>query len=101
MRSGHPVTPGVILTEAMAQIGVCGLSIYLLLNGESVPEKMSTLFTDADVEFLKPVYPGETITVKASRVFWRRQKLRCTCELYLSNGDLAAQGTLSGMGVPL
>lgn len=99
---GNPITPGVILTETMAQLGVCSLSLYLLLkDGMSEGENVSTLFTDANVEFSNPVLPGELVTVKAKKVFWRRRKLRCECELRLENGDLAASGTLSGMGVVL
>lgn len=97
---GNPVTPGVILVETMAQIGVCSLSAYLLMKEGLDPDaRITTLFTDNDTEFLKAVYPGEEVTVKAKKIFWRRKKLRCECELYLSNGELAARGTLSGMGV--
>ena len=99
---GKPVTPGVILTETMAQIGLCSLSLYLLLkDGDDAQGEYTTVFTDADVEFSRPVLPGEEVTVKSRKVFWRRRKLRCECELYLANGDLAARGTLSGMGVKL
>ncbi|SME95949.1 3-hydroxyacyl-ACP dehydratase FabZ family protein [Pseudobacteriovorax antillogorgiicola] len=96
----HPVTPGVILTEAMAQIGVCSLSIYLMLRkGNDLSQALTTLFTESNVEFLAAVEPGELITVKAKKVFWRRGKLKCQCDLFKENGQLAAQGTLAGIGV--
>ena len=99
---GEPITPGVILTECMAQVGVCSLSIYLLLkDGKSDLGKLKTVFTEAHTEFFKPVLPGETVTVKAKKIYWRRQKLKCHCDLYLENGELAASGALSGMGVIL
>src|ERR1700742_4838177 len=31
---GNPVTPGVIITEIMAQIGLVVLGIYLMVNGK-------------------------------------------------------------------
>ena len=97
---GNPVTPGVILTECMAQIGVCSLSCYLLLKeGFSENDSLTTLFTEADVEFLKPVLPGETVTVKAKKIFWRRKKIKCETTMFLENGEIAAQGTLAGIGV--
>ncbi|NRA68413.1 MAG: beta-hydroxyacyl-ACP dehydratase [Pseudobacteriovorax sp.] len=97
---GNPVTPGVILTETMAQVGVCSLSIYLLLKeGKLGTQNITTLFTEAQTEFIKPVLPGETVTIKAEKLFWRRNKLKCKTQLYLSNGDLAAEAELSGMGV--
>lgn len=99
---GDPITPGVILTETMAQVGVCALSIYLLLaegNSESELQNLKTVFTEAHTEFFKPVLPGETVTVKAKKIYWRRRKLKCDCQLLLANGDVAASGQLSGMGV--
>src|SRR5215813_1441594 len=51
---GNPVTPGVILTETMAQIGMVCLGIFLL--GNDLGENTVIAFTSADMEFLKPVY---------------------------------------------
>src|SRR3954467_10610240 len=53
---GNPVTPGVILTETMAQIGMVCLGIYLL--GNELKKDTVVAFTSADVQFLKPVYPN-------------------------------------------
>src|SRR5215468_1455464 len=44
---GNPITPGVLLVEAMAQAGVVAHGIFLLGGGPP----MVTLFTDATVEF--------------------------------------------------
>jgi 3-hydroxyacyl-[acyl-carrier-protein] dehydratase len=98
---GNPVTPGVILLEAMCQVGVVGLGIYLLSLEEPAHEvkQWTTFFSDAQVEFMKPVLPGETVTIRGERIFWRRKKLRCKIEMFNSTGDLVAQTTASGMGV--
>lgn len=57
---GNPITPGVILLESMAQAGVVGLGIYLLVkeNGIDEVKSMSAIFTDANVEFTGLVRPG-------------------------------------------
>ena len=98
---GKPVTPGVILLECMCQIGVVSQGIYLV-GIEMPPEQHHdwlTLFSDAQVEFLKSVLPGDTVTVKGKLEFWRRRKLRAQVEMFLADGSLAATCTASGIGV--
>lgn len=99
---GRPITPGVILIEAMAQVGVVAWGIYLL-SKEVEPEEVDkylTIFSDAQVEFLHPVYPGDVITSTAEKVFWRKKKLRCKVEAKNSDGIVVASCIISGMGVP-
>jgi len=99
---GKPITPGVILVEAMAQAGVVALGIYLLALDGSEDEngKMLTLFTDAQVDFSGVVNPADRVTVHASKVFFRRHKLRSHVEMRLEDGSVVCSGVLSGMGVP-
>ena len=98
---GDPVTPGVILLEAMCQTGLVALGIYLL--GLEVPRdevaRTVTLFTDSRVEFERVVRPGETVRIEADRIFWRRRKLQSSVRLTLADGTPVAAGTVSGMGV--
>jgi 3-hydroxyacyl-[acyl-carrier-protein] dehydratase len=98
---GDPVTPGVILLEAMCQTGLVALGIYLLALEAPRDEvaRAVTLFTDSQVEFTRVVRPGETVRVEAERVFWRRRKLRSNVRLTLGDGTPVASGTVSGMGV--
>lgn len=95
---GRPITPGVILLETMAQIGIVSLALHNLLCEDKDPSQYLTLFQDAQVEFLEPVYPGEQVTVKAERTLWRRGKIKAKVDLYKGE-TLAASGTLAGMGV--
>ena len=98
---GKPVTPGVILLESMCQLGVVCQGIYLV-GIELPPEEHNdwlTLFSDAQVEFLRSVLPGETVTIKGELEFWRRKKLRAKVSMYLADGTLAATCTASGIGV--
>jgi len=98
---GNPVTPGVLLVEAMAQPSVVALGIYLL-ERESPEEarKLVTLFTDVNVEFSGVVRPGQRVLVRGRKLFFRRRKLRSEAEMRLEDGTLVCSGTLSGMGVP-
>jgi 3-hydroxyacyl-[acyl-carrier-protein] dehydratase len=98
---GLPVTPGVILLEAMAQTGVVALGIYLkaLKVDDEELRRWRSVFTDAEVEFLAAVPPGQRVTCYGEKVFWRRNKLRSRVEMKADDGRLLASCTLSGLGV--
>lgn len=98
---GNPVTPGVLLIESMAQAGVVALGIYLLAR-ETPPgeaEKLTTVFTDAQVDFSGIVEPGARVRISGRKVFFRRRKLRSEVEMRLEDGALVCSGVLSGMGI--
>ena len=99
---GNPVTPGVILLECLAQVGVVSLGIYLFARTGGLEMVNSTiaLFSDATVDFTGVVKPGERVTIRAQKVFWRRGKLRSEAEMSLDDGTVVCSGTISGMGVP-
>lgn len=92
----HPVTPGVILTECMAQIGLVSLGIYLLKDNASL-EAMKVAFTSADVSFLKPVYPAEKVTVISKVMYFRFNKLKCHVIAYNQANVPVCEGDLAGV----
>ena len=97
---GNPVTPGVILIEAMAQVGIVALGLYLLtLESEADKDKITTLFTDTSVDFNGIVKPGDRVTITARKKFFRRRKLRSDAEMTLDDGTVVCSGSVSGMGV--
>ena len=49
-----PITPGVILTEVMAQIGVVCLGIYLLREKISDIKKPQIALTSTNIDFFLP-----------------------------------------------
>lgn len=93
---GNPVTPGVILIETMAQIGLVGMGIYLT-GAHERPTDLEFAFTDADVRFAKKVLPGEEVRVQAHREYFRLQKLKCRVELLDRAGERVCHGTLAGV----
>jgi 3-hydroxyacyl-[acyl-carrier-protein] dehydratase len=93
----NPVTPGVILTEAMAQIGLVCLGIFLLKNQFNY--KTSIALTSTDIEFLKPVFPNEKITVVSQKIYFRFGKLKCKVSMKNERDEVVCNGTISGMMV--
>ena len=93
---GNPVTPGVIMIETMAQAGLVALGIFLLMKDNRLDDSIM-LFSDCEVEFSNMIKPGEQITVKAEKIFYRRKKLKAKVELTKENGEVAAAGVMSGI----
>jgi 3-hydroxyacyl-[acyl-carrier-protein] dehydratase len=92
---GFPVTPGVLLTETMAQIGLVCLGIYLLKDELEIMPKLA--FSEFEAEFLKPVYPGEEVLVRAEKEYFRFRKLKVKAEMHNAKGELVARARLAGM----
>lgn len=91
----NPVTPGVILTETMAQIGMVCLGIYLLKD--DLKKDTVVAFTSADMQFLKPVYPNEKVTVTSQKTFFRFGKLKCDVVMKNEAGQEVCKGIVAGM----
>jgi 3-hydroxyacyl-[acyl-carrier-protein] dehydratase len=98
---GNPVTPGVIITEIMAQIGLVVLGIFLVLketgNVFSDDDSMYPLLTSTDVSFYKMVLPDQKVTVVSKKQYFRFGKLKCNVEMFDSGNELVARGTFSGI----
>jgi 3-hydroxyacyl-[acyl-carrier-protein] dehydratase len=96
----RPVTPGVILTECMAQIGLVSLGISFLIeqhNEDSLKDTIQIAFTESEVQFLKAVLPGERVYVKSEKKYWRMGKLKCMVHMQDDKGSLIARGELAGI----
>ena len=92
-----PITPGVILTEVMAQIGVVCLGIYLLKNDFSEINKPQIALTSNQVDFFLPVKPKERVKVVSEKIYFRFNKLKCKVQLFNSKNELVSKGMISGM----
>jgi len=93
----NPITPGVILTEVMAQIGVVCLGIYLLRDEISTTKKPQIALTSNHIDFFLPVYPKERVKVVSKKIYFRFNKLKCKVELFNEKNELVCRGTISGM----
>ena len=91
-----PVTPGVILTETMAQIGLVCLGIYLSA-ASNAELKAHVMLTSTAIDFMKPVFPGEKVTVTAEKVYFRFKKLNCNVVMKNEAGETVCKGNISGM----
>lgn len=85
---GHPVMPGVLQLEAMAQVA----SILML----RIPENAGKIgyFMSADeVKFRKPVFPGDTLVIEAEILKIRRNigQARARCVV---NGETVSEAAL-------
>ena len=102
----RPITPGVILVEAMAQTGVVAFGLYLVMEqgreAELKSGNLTTLFTVIDVmEFTGMVNPGERVIIRGEKVYFRKGNLKAKVSMERENGELIASGVLAGMGVKL
>ena len=92
-----PITPGVILTEVMAQIGVVCLGIYLLKNNFSETKNPQIALTSNEVSFFLPVKPKERVKVVSDKIYFRFNKLKCNVQLFNQKNELVCKGIISGM----
>lgn len=99
---GNPVTPGVIITEIMAQIGLVILGINLILHdtqerGIALDKNVFPLLTSAEVSFYKMVLPGEKVSVISRKQYFRFNKLKCSVQMFNDSEELVAKGIFSGI----
>lgn len=91
----NPITPGVILTETMAQIGLVCLGIFLV--GNDLTEESQIGLTSTNIEFLKPVFPGEKVTVISEKIYFRFSKLKCKVKMLNEKSEVVCEGTIAGI----
>jgi 3-hydroxyacyl-[acyl-carrier-protein] dehydratase len=80
----------------MAQIGLVCLGLYLLGSSGETAEG-HVMLTSTAIDFIKPVFPGETVTVTSEKIYFRFKKLHCNVQMKNEAGDVVCKGTLSGM----
>jgi UDP-3-O-[3-hydroxymyristoyl] N-acetylglucosamine deacetylase / 3-hydroxyacyl-[acyl-carrier-protein] dehydratase len=86
---GHPVMPGVLQVEAMAQVA----SVLLMRIAKSA-SRIGYFMSADNVKFRKPVFPGDTLFIQAELTKARSgriAKASCCCmvnDSVVSEGDL-------------
>lgn len=91
----NPITPGVILTEVMAQIGVVCLGIFLL--NDTISKKTSIALTSTTIDYLKVVFPNEKVTVVSEKIYFRFGKLKCKVMMKNEKEEVVCKGEIAGM----
>ena len=69
---GHPIMPGVLIVEAMAQTG----GLLMMSEMENVAEKVIYFMSLDDVKWRKPVVPGDQLIFEVELVKRRRTILK-------------------------
>lgn len=69
---GHPIMPGVLIIEAMAQVG----AVYVKLEPDGQSDKLIYFRKIERAKFRKPVFPGDCLKMKLELlqrkgVLWR------------------------------
>ena len=86
---GHPVMPGVMQVEAMAQV-----ASILLFKLAKTSSRLGYFMSADEVKFRKPVFPGDTIFIHAELTKARGNRLakaKCHCvvnDAVVSEGEL-------------
>jgi len=93
----YPITPGAILIEVMAQIGVVCFGIYLLREKLSDIKKPQIALTSTNIDFFLPVKPKQRVSVVSEKIYFRFNKLKCKVQLFNEKNQLVCKGDISGM----
>ena len=85
---GHPIMPGVLQLEAMAQVS----SVLMLRKPENVG-KIGYFMSADSVKWRRPVLPGDTLFIETEIIKMRGSigQTRCRC---LVNGDVVSEAEL-------
>lgn len=85
---GHPVMPGVLQVEAMAQVA----SIVMMRRTENAG-KIGYFMSADEVKFRKPVVPGDTIFIHVEMISAKKRLGKAACKC-LVNGEVVSEGVL-------
>jgi beta-hydroxyacyl-ACP dehydratase FabZ len=87
----HPVMPGALLVEAMAQVGAA-----LLFHGYADRKNQLVYFSGIDrCRFRRPVVPGDQLRIEVRLMRQRNRRYFKMKGRALVDGDVAVEGELS------
>jgi UDP-3-O-[3-hydroxymyristoyl] N-acetylglucosamine deacetylase/3-hydroxyacyl-[acyl-carrier-protein] dehydratase len=84
----HPVMPGVLQLEAMAQVA----SIIMMRRTEN-EGKIGYFMSADEVKFRKPVLPGDTLFIECELTSAKKRLGKASCRC-LVNGEVVSEGIL-------
>ena len=84
----HPVMPGVLSLEAMAQAaGILGLT---MLGRETAAQTLYYFASADNVRFKQPIVPGDQVTLEARYVSHRRGIWKFSCRAFVEDKVVCA-----------
>ena len=85
----HPIMPGVLIIEAMAQVG----GLLMLESVENSEDKLPFFAGIDRAKFRRPVVPGDSLKIEAEVIKMRGRIAKIFAESYVDN-NLAAEAEL-------
>jgi len=79
---GHPIMPGVLIIEAMAQISAI---MAYLASKEEDRNKVTYFMAIENARFRKPVKPGDQLRIEAETIFSKRGIWSMGCKAYVDD----------------
>ena len=79
---GHPIMPGVLIIEAMAQISA--IMAYLATKDED-RDKVTYFMAIDNARFRKPVKPGDQLRIEAETIFCKRGIWSMACKAFVDD----------------
>jgi UDP-3-O-[3-hydroxymyristoyl] N-acetylglucosamine deacetylase/3-hydroxyacyl-[acyl-carrier-protein] dehydratase len=88
---GHPIMPGVLIIEAMAQVG--GMLLLNHFEGQNIENKVVYFMSLDDVKFRRPVVPGDQIRFELEMLQFRGRTCRMKGIAYV-DGQVVAEAVM-------
>ncbi len=91
---GHPIYPGVLIIEGMAQTGA--ILPFTVIEGKELKEKVVYFMSIDKAKFRKPVLPGDRLEYRISTIKHRGKIWQLKGEAYVDD-ELVAEAELKAM----
>jgi len=91
---GHPIMPGVLIIEAMAQVG--GMLLMSHFEGQDVSDKVVYFMSLDNVKFRRPVVPGDQIRFELEMIQFRGKTCKMKGVGYV-DGQVVAEAEMMAM----
>ena len=91
---GHPIYPGVLIIEGMAQTGA--ILPFTVMSKEELNDKVVYFMSIDKAKFRKPVLPGDKLVYRVSTIKHRGKIWQLKGEAYV-DGELVSEAELKAM----
>ena len=91
---GHPIYPGVLIIEGMAQTGA--ILPFTVMDKEELNDKVVYFMSIDKAKFRKPVLPGDKLEYRVSTIKHRGKIWQLKGEAYV-DGELVSEAELKAM----